>query len=492
MLTKKVWQMCCAVAVASVSLWAVSCADDGFNEDERYVHEVTNTQMSAIPADSISIEASADKSQTVISWPLVYGASGFHLTVYNITDAENAVLVADTVIDGYSVAVVRGDDQSYKLSLATLGDASLGNSDASAATVKTFETYAYGFKTIPDGTDLYVYFMEENNWPTEDGETTYDLVRGGKYTVSGTIDFSTHYIALRTLGKEPHATVTYGEAGAIEYCGGLTLKDIDFELGAAKNFLAFSANPTFEAYPLNDATNSFLHITKPTSIKNCNILNLTRYFVYDNTLAYWVKDFVVSDCVVKMATGENASSGALFFVNKGGGAINNLKVENSTFYNTTSNEIKYVIQYGGNRCVKAGYESCSTAINSCTFYNVAPSGQFGNYSGFSGKTESEWIMTKNIFVNCCKDVARRFLGGRTASTYSTVVFGYNTYPSTVDEATGAVSFETGVSADGSQVYDNSETVITTDPQLKDPENGDFTVQGSEQLANQTGDPRWLE
>lgn len=95
-------------------------------------------------------------------------------------------------------------------------------------------------------------------------------------------------------------------------------------------------------------------------------------------------------------------------------------------------------------------------------------------------------MTKNIFVKCMPDVARRFLGGRTANTYQNVTFGYNTYG--IADGT----FETGKSADGNTVYDNSETVITSDPQFKDPENGDFTVQGSEHIAAQAGDPRWLE
>lgn len=488
MLTRKVWQMCCVVAVASTALWAVSCADDGYDDDEHYTRTVTNTQMSVIPADSITIAASADKSQTVISWPLVYGAGGFHITVTDITDAENEVAVADTVTVFYTIAVPREGDHQYRLTLLPLGDSDLGNTDASQATTKEFETYVYGYKTIPDGTDLYVYFMEGDNWPEDGSETTYDLVKGGNYTVSGVIDFSTYYIGLRTLGGEPHATITYGEAGGIEYCGGLTLKDIDFDLSAAKNFLAFSSTPAFEAYKLTEeASNSYIHIIDPTSIKGCNIYGLKRYFIFDNANAYWAKDFVVSDCLVQLTSDENATSGALFFVNKGGGAINNLKVENSTFYNTTSNEVKYFIQYGGNRCTKAGYTECLQTISSCTFYNISPTGgQFGNYSGFSGKAESGWVMTKNIFVKCMPDVARRFLGGRTANTYENVTFGYNTYG--IADGT----FETGKSADGNTVYDNSETVITSDPQFKDPENGDFTVQGSEHIAAQAGDPRWLE
>jgi hypothetical protein len=40
-------------------------------------------------------------------------------------------------------------------------------------------------------------------------------------------------------------------------------------------------------------------------------------------------------------------------------------------------------------------------------------------------------------------------------------------------------------------YDTSSTVIMTDPQLKDPANANFTVQGAAQISAKTGDPRWL-
>ena len=38
--------------------------------------------------------------------------------------------------------------------------------------------------------------------------------------------------------------------------------------------------------------------------------------------------------------------------------------------------------------------------------------------------------------------------------------------------------------------DNSGTALTTDPAFADPANGDFTPTGADQVANQTGDPRW--
>lgn len=44
-------------------------------------------------------------------------------------------------------------------------------------------------------------------------------------------------------------------------------------------------------------------------------------------------------------------------------------------------------------------------------------------------------------------------------------------------------------AKANEKYDTD--VLTTDPGFKDAAGGDFTVSGAEQLANRTGDPRWL-
>ena len=40
-------------------------------------------------------------------------------------------------------------------------------------------------------------------------------------------------------------------------------------------------------------------------------------------------------------------------------------------------------------------------------------------------------------------------------------------------------------------YDTSDTQLETDPGFADPENGDFTPTGADQVAKKTGDPRWF-
>ncbi|MBR7066349.1 MAG: DUF5123 domain-containing protein, partial [Prevotella sp.] len=130
------------------------------------------------------------------------------------------------------------------------------------------------------------------------------------------------------------------------------------------------------------------------------------------------------------------------------------------------------------RCDRADFASNSINYENNTFYNVAKTGQWGNYSGFAGRNTSYWRMIKNIFVDCGNgQIARRYLGGR--GDQATATFELNTY------------WFNGAAEDTGN-YDNSGTALASDPQFKDAENADFTVQGADQIANKTGDPRWLD
>lgn len=54
-----------------------SCAQDGYDDDERWSSNVTGVTLESPTASDITIAASADGSQTVISWPVVRGAGGY-------------------------------------------------------------------------------------------------------------------------------------------------------------------------------------------------------------------------------------------------------------------------------------------------------------------------------------------------------------------------------------------------------------------------------
>ena len=93
-------------------------------------------------------------------------------------------------------------------------------------------------------------------------------------------------------------------------------------------------------------------------------------------------------------------------------------------------------------------------------------------------------MERNIFVDCGnKQVIRRILGGRSASSYDVAKTLFNTYMFDGEfESTGGIV----------ENYEVTGNCLETDPGFKDAKNGDFTISGSAQLENKTGDPRWIK
>ena len=454
-----------------------SCASDGYDDDERFDPGVHNTTLQSPNADDITIEASADGSKQTITWPVVYGAGGYEVTLKDVTDNANPVVVdslENDTIDGTSVTVTRTQDTNYELTVKSLGNDRYGNATAESATVKSFTSFTKSYAEIPDGTDLVEYF-NANPAPVEtEEEVCYDLVAGGKYTVSGELVLGTTApITLRCMDKANKAVITFtGENATFTIRGGFSLKSVDIDADASKKPLV-SLDPDYS----ETGTGDFRHIKDNCYVGNCKISNLHSCFLYDNKVKYCLSSFTVDDCVVTLkATESTLTGGAVFYMNKGNGFVNTLTVKNSTF--SGDRKAKYFVQWGSSaRADRAGYTSSLIAYQNCTFYK-ANGDQWGNYNSMAGNKTANWEMTNCIFVDCGKgDIARRFLGGR--GNQATATFGHNTY------------WYNGASETGYESYDNSGTVLTTDPALVNPDGGDFTPTGAEQVANKTGDPRWL-
>lgn len=467
------------IAVGAVLL--SSCAQDGFDDDERWTSSVTGVTLVSPTADEISVSASADGSQTVISWPVVKGAGGYECTVMDVTDAENPAVVdgiQNSVIDRCQIAVTRVADHNYTFSIKTVGNDKLNNTGAEAATQLTFNSFTAALATIPEG-DITA-FIAENPMPDEAQETemAYDLIAGGHYTMSGSIDFGNKRVQLRTTDQNNPATITMTGNASISTATGLSIKNVNFDCSASTDpFIAYSETPDESTMGVISGSQNYYDIQQSLLIENCKITGVNNYFIYDNNVKYCVGTAIIRNCVVQL-TGSDVS-GVIRFQ---GGYINDLTIDKSTFYGTAGADAKYFVQYNNSgRNDRGGYASNSITYSNCTFYNVAYSGQWGNYNGFAGRNTSYWNMTDCIFVNCgSNQITRRFLGGRTNSANRN--FANNTYM--YDRA-----FE---STDGSvSGYDDSATAIESDPMFADPANGNFTVGGSEQQTKRTGDPRWL-
>ena len=326
----------------------------------------------------------------------------------------------------------------------------------------------YEFKTGDDtpveGNDLTQ--LAEAATP-QDGQIVINLDADKEYTMSAPISRSNITIA----GVEgSNAKVKLAAGANFAPNANITLKNLDIDASALGNTALIQLN----AAPIESSINAEggYYIVNKVEVLNCNISDVAQV-ISDNGVKYCVADMTVDNCVVSL----NASSAKTVFDMSKSGFINDLTVKNSTFYNKGTDQDYFVRYNNSGRCDRAGFASNSINYENNTFYNIAKGGQWGNYSGFAGRGTSNWRMIKNIFVDCGSgEVARRYLGSR--GDQSTATFELNTY------------WFNGAAEDTGN-YDNSGTAITSDPQLKDAANGDFTPQGTDQVTNKTGDPRWL-
>ncbi|MBQ6204994.1 MAG: DUF4957 domain-containing protein [Prevotella sp.] len=484
-------KLCSLLAFATGGLLLASCADDGYDDKERFESSVRNTQL-ASPKDA-TISASADGKSQTITWPVVHGAGGYQVTLYDASDMGKAIV--DSLVEGCSVTFKREEDVNYVLRILAKGNTALGNTDASEATQINFSTFTPTFKTIPAGSDLNEWFAANPIAEDVTEMVNYDLEGGGQYTVSAVLDFDGHPVTLRSNSKSNPAKITYTTAeSGITTTAAMSIKYLDFDcsgMEGTKGVFAFSKTTTVPAANTIDPAVykwTGAYISNPISIVNCNFDNVNGYFFWDNAAKTWAETLLVDNCVVHL-TPQTALGGGVFWTNKAG-QFNNLYVTNSTFYESPDNpgDYKYFYQAGMAKAPDLYVDNSSqqqTATNSvnyqnCTFYHVAwNNGQWGNYNGMQSKSYSYWIMTDCIFYDCSTSgsVPRRFLHGRSGQLHA--VFNNNTY----------------MSADGTfqdpGSYDVSGTIIEEDPMFANPSAGDFHISGATQVARKTGDPRWL-
>ena len=481
----------CTLALAGAgALFFTSCAKDGF-DDETFDSGVSNTQVATISADEITITPSADGKSQTITWPVVMGAGGYRVSLVDLGNIEEPI-INDSIVDGCSVTGKREEDVNYKLTVLPLGNVKKSTTDASEAASLQFSTFTPTFKTIPAGSNLNEWFAA-NPFPEETKEENlnFDLEAGGEYTLSGTLDFNTQPVTLRSNSKSNHATINFTGEASVTFVAPFNLKYVDVDCSAQEisstnhGIFAFSKDPSAakkgkDIDPKYKWANPL--IEKPVTFLNCNFKSVKSYFFWDNQQAVCAMTMLIDNCVVHMAP-EKAFSGGVFWTNKGG-QVNELYITNSTFYELDDcvGDYKYFYQAG----MVSGEEiyadktiaTNTVSYTNSTFYHVTwNGGQWGNYNRMGGRACSHWILTDCIFFDCSPSgVARRFLHGKTGQD---VKFNNNTY----------------MNADGTFQdpgnYDLSGTDIKEDPQFADPDDGDFTISGATQVARKTGDPRWL-
>ena len=478
------WRKARLLSVAAVgALLLSSCAQDGFDDDERWSSSVTGVTLPNV--EDISISASADGSQTVIEWNVVKGAGGYLCTVMDVTDTENPAVVdgiQNSLIDRCKIAVTREADHNYTFSIKTAGNEELNNTGAEADTLVAFNSFMPSYMTIPSGSDLAAWF-QLNPMPDDKKQENlcYDLEPGGIYTLSAPIDFFDQIVTLRSTSKTNCATITIEENAKFKTARGFTLKNLNIDCTNATKALIELTDQLDPSIKDLVGTKGAYFIQDPISLVSCNVKNLGTSLISSNKIYYVVRNFIVDDSVVKLNKTEN--SDAIINFNSAGYASHFL-VQKSTIWDSGTNAEYFFSQYGGRPkdLVDNDSEIQSMAFRNSTLYKVSQKKKFSNQRA-KGQAHNEYIVTNCIIS---ESGTEKFLSGLIEQESKNPKTEYinNTY-----WWNGADASANNINKDG---LDKSGTALTTDPQFADPANGDFTVgDGTEQLAKRTGDPRWL-
>ena len=462
--------------LVTIVLLVTSCVD-GFKENEVFSSDVRNTTLQS-PDSIVFTPSTANDTLITISWPVVFGAGGYQVSFYKVDDPAHPVPVGieNQVVDGCSTTRLKLADTKYKAVVKTLGNTTYNNKDAVAATVKTYSTLVPANAVIPTGTDLYAYFTA-NPITASKADQVYELEIGGTYTMTGDIPTGQANVTIRG-NKVTHPTITMSSCVFISDGAGFNLSTIDFDCSnfTGKGLITFNAT-------LNTASPNYLAgwpgiavpITSPVSVRSCKIKGLAAPLIFDNGMKYALGTCIISDCII----GQNTSTKSLIAMT--GGIIKDLTLTKSTFYNTQVATGGYTIQYVNStnvlKITGSGWAASSQTLTNCTFWQMNTQNKIANYSGMS-QSYNTMTAQYDIFVDTGNQRITKDLCINATMHHN---IGFNSY-----WFGGAFA-----NAEITSGYDAGDTDIKTDPALKDPANGNFTVQGAGQISAKCGDPRWL-
>jgi len=329
-----------------------SCAS-GYESPNGFDVGVHNQTL--VTPDSLNFKVSVDGTQSTISWPLVMGAKGYEVTMMNIDDIDNPVIIDNydkKVVDGCSMTATIAEDSKYSFKIRVIGDENRGNQDGEYKDT-IFSTLVPSILTIPDNSDIGAYLRDnpiDSMGGEFSGEVAIDLVPGGHYTMSADIDFTKYFMTLRGNKARPAFIEMQGSSTFYTYSG-LKFKflRIDMTNSTAKGLINMSeaAPDTILSQNLGYTRDGNLIkgiyvIQDPIYISNVWVKNLPNSFVQDGTksCAWW--NLTINDCLIQS---KNTGSSSFISFEKKGLLIKNILIKNSTIYNVVDNDKAYFLRY---------------------------------------------------------------------------------------------------------------------------------------------------
>ena len=479
--------LCCAAMVA----FAASCAQGA--DDESWSAGVTGVQLESPTIDDSCFEVVATSSGDVIklTWPLVYGGGGYAVKVYD--EAAPETLIIDENVDGQTVSFPLIEDANIAISIKTLGNARLNNTEAETATDYVFSTFGT-LQKIPTGSEI-AGWIKENYIAPEKAlfGLVYELEENGQYTLDDTVDFNLDKVMFRGVGSETsRPVVTVNAGGNLMTQAGLKVLNINFDCinRTSKGILCFPNTPEPSLHNqtgslgLSGISRGAYIIQKPIIIQDCYFKDLSNSLIYNNDTAWGIYDFRMLNCIVQFAY--DGSNALMVQFSKGNyGHICWLTIENSTIFNTKETKGTYVqIPNNQNPDKVFGQMEKNRAkylLQSNTFANSVPatSKNMTVNTPNTGTHLSHWF--DNIFYN--QNNPSKWLGNCQKETVNNTVYRtdkLNDEKYDADFTKGSTPQDPGFTADDFKSLDFSQ-----------PNAGvNFTPEGNA-LTDRRGDPRWL-
>lgn len=469
-------------------------------DDESFVTEVTNTQLKSPTIDeaSFSILTNPDGTESIkLTWPVIHGAGGYLCNVQCIENPEDetvtsenpTVVVNDSIVDGCSLAFLKTEDAVYNISVKTVGNDRLNNTDAAEAT-----TYQYSAlipaTTIPAGSDIAEYINA--NLTSSDKEQGFALEAGASYTLNAKVDFGLNQITLRSTDKEgKHPRVTVGAEGALVTQAGLKIKFIDFDCTNAtqKGFIMLSNEPDASlsteslGYKELGANKDGYVINDPVIIQDCNIKNLNKSIICANGVGWSLRDFRIKNCIIQL---KNSTNNPILDMQGGNGLIKSLIIENNTIYNIEKNSSAPFLKYQAATVPKGIFgnndSDSNVTITNNTFYQTMSSYKFADRIPNTNTIVT--TIENNIFYEV-KQVYQITASQGKSSYKGNIMFGNATDSNDVGGKKDSNGNQLATELDPQFVGPTAQELDLDQP------NGGVNFKPSAAEAANAGDPRWL-
>ena len=497
------WMIGSGLLLGAAALLTTSCAKDGFNE-EQFVSPVTNSQLASptLTKQNFSTQIATDGSERIlVAWDVVLGAGGYEYAAYNVDDPANPIELAKGVADGAYFSFPKAEDTKYQVSVKTLGNKKLNNTDAPEATTFAYSTMIDA-KIIPAGQDI-AEFIKANLTNSEE-EQAFELEAGATYTCNSSFDFMDNKMTLRG-SKVNHPVVVMGEEAVIYTSSQLKLKFINFDCSAMTNkwgVIEMSPEPpatkSAEAQGIGAGKGGgkpadVYVLMDPIIIQDCAFKNVPNCFFSVGTCSWGIADLRVLNSVIQLNNdGSKNANGSLFsaysseFKSPSGGqfwsgCIRNITVKESTIYNSVSNSKCFTIRFNNKDLDRV----FPTADGSANFFNNTFIKVFDG-KNFADRTpnQAKYIISydNNVFVDCFR-LQKFILGNCTVNHHKELNTGWG-----IKNSLDGTDKEKWVTEEDPGI---AESEMAKELDFSQPMYGiNFKASGT--ISRTIGDPRWLD